>query len=32
VNFKYKQPAGGMKAATPDANTRNSSTPRVKKH
>lgn len=32
VNFKYKKPAGGMKAATPDPNTRNSPTPRVKKN
>jgi hypothetical protein len=31
TNFKYQQPAGGVKATTPDANARNSSTPRVTK-
>jgi hypothetical protein len=32
INFKYKKPVGGMQAARPDANTKNSSTPRVKKN
>jgi hypothetical protein len=32
INFKYQQPTGGMKATTPDANSKNSSTPRVKKN
>jgi hypothetical protein len=31
INFKYKKPAGGLKAPSPDGNTRNSSTPRVSK-
>jgi hypothetical protein len=32
INFKYEKPAGGMKATTPNANTKNSNTPRVKKN
>jgi hypothetical protein len=32
INFKYKKPAGGMQAAKPDANSKNSATPRVKKN
>ena len=32
INYKYQKPAGGMKATTPDANAKNSSTPRVKKN
>jgi hypothetical protein len=31
IDFKYQKPAGGMKATTPDANARNSGTPRVTK-
>jgi hypothetical protein len=31
IDFKYQKPTGGMKATTPDANARNSSTPRVTK-
>jgi hypothetical protein len=29
INFKYQKPAGGTKAAKPDANSANSSIPRV---
>jgi hypothetical protein len=32
INFKYQKPVGGMQAATPSANSPNSSTPRVKKN
>jgi hypothetical protein len=32
INFKYQKPAGGMKATTPNANTKNPNTPRVKKN
>ena len=31
ISAKYQKPAGGMTAATPNARTRNSSTPRVNK-
>jgi hypothetical protein len=31
VDFKYQKPKGGMRAETPDPNTANSTTPRVKK-
>jgi hypothetical protein len=31
TNFRYQKPAGGVKALTPDANSRNSSIPRVTK-
>lgn len=31
VDFKYQKPKGGMRAETPDPNTANSNTPRVKK-
>jgi hypothetical protein len=31
INFKYQKPTGGVKATTPDANARNSGTPRVTK-
>jgi hypothetical protein len=32
INYKYQKPVGGKQAVTPDANARNSSTPRVKKN
>jgi hypothetical protein len=32
INFKYQKPAPGMQASTPGANSRSSSTPRVKKN
>jgi hypothetical protein len=32
INFKYQKPVGGMQAATPNAKSANSSTPRVKKN
>jgi|SRR5271165_3254600 len=31
IDFKYHKPTGGMQAATPNANSKNSSTPRVNK-
>jgi hypothetical protein len=31
INFKYQKPVGGLKATTPNANAKNSSTPRVTK-
>ena len=31
TNFKYQKPVGGLKATTPNANAKNSSTPRVTK-
>jgi hypothetical protein len=31
INFKYQKPAGGLKATTPGANSKSSSTPRVTK-
>ncbi len=31
INFKYQKPAGGLKATTPAANSKSSSTPRVTK-
>jgi hypothetical protein len=31
INYKYQTPAGGMKATTPGANAKGSSTPRVTK-
>jgi hypothetical protein len=31
IDFKYQKPAGGVQATTPDANARNSGTPRVTK-
>jgi hypothetical protein len=31
INFKYQKPVGGLQATTPNANTKASSTPRVKK-
>jgi len=32
INFKYQKPVGGMQATVPNAQTPNSSTPRVKKN
>jgi len=32
IDYKYQKPAGGKQAVTPNANVRNSSTPRVKKN
>lgn len=31
INYKYQKPVGGLKATTPDANAKGSSTPRVTK-
>jgi hypothetical protein len=31
INYKYQKPVGGLKATTPDANAKSSSTPRVTK-
>ena len=32
INYKYQKPAGGRQATRPDANSKNSGTPRVKKN
>jgi hypothetical protein len=32
IDYRYQKPVGGKQASTPDANARNSSTPRVKKN
>jgi hypothetical protein len=32
IDYKYQKPAGGKQAVSPDANVKNSSTPRVKKN
>jgi|HubBroStandDraft_6_1064221.scaffolds.fasta_scaffold00039_47 hypothetical protein len=32
IDFKYQKPAGGKQAATPEAHSANSATPRVKKN